>query len=339
MKTGIFSLLTILLVNLFPIVSFSESSLRVRDLRCEYQRDPLSIDSPAPRLSWILESPRRSAKQTAYRILVATEKDTLRNNTGDLWDSGKVSSIQSIQIAYAGKALASFQRCFWKVRVWDGEGNPSPWSDTAVWSMGILQESEWQAKWIGAPEKSPSLPIFRREFSLDRKVKSARIYISGLGFYELRLNGEKVGDSLFDPGWTNYRRTCMYAAYDVTKQIRRGGNALGVMLGNGFFNVTGGRYVKYTGSFGEPRFILHLRVEYTDGSIAETVSDESWRCSPGPILFSCIYGGEDYDARLEIPGWDEAGLDDSAWKSATACEGPGGQLAAQIGYPIRAMQE
>lgn len=331
--------LLLIFISSLALSSSADAALHVRDLRCEYQANPLAIDTFSPRLSWILESSQRGQMQTAYQILVSGEEDSLKKDIGDLWDTGKVQSSESIQIPYAGKSLSSFRHCFWKVRVWDGEGNPSRWSEPAAWSMGILKDSDWNARWVSFAESKSSLPLFRREFTVDKTVKYARIYVCGLGFYELRLNGQKIGESLFDPGWTNYKKTCLYAAYDVTQQIRQNGNALGVMLGNGFFNVTGGRYVKYTGSMGDPQFILKLRIEYADGTVSEVVSGDSWRASPGPITFSCIYGGEDYDARLEQPGWDRAGFDDSKWKAAKVGEGPGGKLVAQSAAPIRAIQE
>jgi len=328
----------------FPAAG-ADGSLRIRELRCEYQHHPLAVDVVRPRVSWILESSQRNQRQTAYQVLVASSHENLDKNLGDLWDSGQVTSDRSIQVEYAGKPLASYQNCFWKVRVWDANGQSSPWSEPAAWSMGILQDDEWNARWLcfpqseTNPDQPASLPIFRRGFSIDKEIKQARVYVCGLGFYELRLNGEKVGDALFDPGWTNYRKTCLYSTYDVTTQLRAGENALGVMLGNGMYNVTGGRYVKFTGSFGPPKFILKLRIEYTDGQVTEIVSDESWCCHTGPIVFSCIYGGEDYDARLEQPGWDAPGFADASWSPAQVCVGPGGGLVSQMAPPIRVIQQ
>ena len=158
---------------------------------------------------------------------------------------------------------------------------------------------------LGRPSATIQL---RKEFALEKEIKRAVVYVCGLGFYELRLNGQKVGDRVLDPGWTNYRKTCLYTAYDVTAQLTRGRNAIGVMLGNGMYNVPGGRYVKFTGSFGPPKVILQLYVEHADGTSTVVVSDESWTWAPSPVVFSCIYGGEDYDARQEMPGWDKAGL-------------------------------
>ncbi len=186
----------------------------------------------------------------------------------------------------------------------------------------------------------PSATVqLRKEFALEKEIKRAVTYVCGLGLYELRLNGQKVGDRVLDPGWTNYRKTCLYTAYDVTAQLARGRNALGVMLGNGMYNVPGGRYVKFTGSFGPPKVMLQLYVEYADGTSTMVVSDESWTWAPSPVVFSCIYGGEDYDARLELPGWDKPGFNAAAFRPVCVVEGPGGRLTAQAAPPIKVMAE
>jgi alpha-L-rhamnosidase len=189
-----------------------------------------------------------------------------------------------------------------------------------------------------APAPAAGIQL-RKEFALEKDVRRAVVYVCGLGHYELRLNGEKVGDRLLDPGWTNYRKTCLYAAYDVTGRLVRGRNALGVMLGNGMYNVPGGRYVKFRGSFGPPKLILQLYVEHADGTSTVVASDASWTWAPGPVVFTCVYGGEDYDARKETPGWDRPGFDAGAFRPVVVVEGPGGRLAFQAAPPARVMQE
>ena len=192
---------------------------------------------------------------------------------------------------------------------------------------------------LHADDVKPSAGIqLRKEFALDKDVKRAVAYVCGLGHYELRLNGHKVGDRVLDPGWTNYRKRCLYTAYDVTDRLTRGPNAVGVMLGNGMYNVPGGRYVKFSGTFGTPKMILHLFVEYADGTSATVVSDGSWTWAPSPVVFTCVYGGEDYDARKEMPGWDKAGFNAAAFKPVVAVDGPGGRLSAQAAPPIKVMQ-
>lgn len=318
------------------------------ELRCEYHTNPLAIDSPQPRLSWILNSDpgERGQVQTAYQVLVASSPDALKIDRGDLWDSGRVASDQSIQVEYAGKPLLSRTRCHWKVRVWDKAGKASAWSEGATWTMGLLAQEDWNAKWIGTRAKpdavdlTPSATIqLRKEFAIEKEIKRAVAYVCGLGFYELRLNGRKVGDRVLDPGWTNYRKTCLYAAYDVTAELTRGRNAVGVMLGNGMYNVPGGRYVKFKGSFGPLKVILQLHVEHADGTSTVVVSDESWTWAPSPVVFSCIFGGEDYDARKEMPGWDMAGFNAGAFKPVVVMDGPGGRLSARAAPPIKVMRE
>jgi alpha-L-rhamnosidase len=312
------------------------ADLTVARLRCAYRANPLGVEAAHPRLSWGLQSAQRGQRQTAYQVLVASSAESLAKDQGDLWDSGKVVSDQSIHVPYAGKPLASRMQCYWKLRAWDKNDRPSSWSEPARWTMGLLKPTDWQARWIAA---SAPLPLLRREFRVAKPVRRADLYVCGLGFYELHLNGQKVGDSVLDPGWTNYRKTCLYAAYDVTRQLVEGDNALGVMLGNGMYNVAGGRYTKFTGSFGPPKLVLQLHIEYADGSSSIVVSDGSWKTAAGPTTFSCIYGGEDYDARKEPAGWDRPGFDERSWTPARVVEGPGGRLVAQSAPPIKVMQE
>ena len=322
------------------------AALNPSQLQCEYRTNPAGVDLVEPRLGWVLESTvpdARSLRQTAYQIVVATEPDPTQPGRADLWDSGKVVSDQMTHIAYAGRSLASHQRCWWAVRVWDQDGQASAWSKPAAWTMGIL-DGEWQAKWVRAGtggDASGPLPLFRREVTLEKPVKLALASICGLGFYELSINGRKAGDLVLDPGWTDYRKRCLYTTYDVTDMIRTDSGqakaALGVMLGNGMFNVRGGRYVKFTGSFGPPQFIFQLHVKFADGTTTNILSDSSWKTAPGPVTFSCIFGGEDYDARREQPGWDRTGFDDAKWQAAVETGGPGGRLSAQSAPAIKVM--
>lgn len=504
---------------MLSIVCFSVAAvanaapLAVEDLRCEYRQDPLGVDATQPHLSWTLVAEERAQRQIAYRVLVASSPELLTNDTGDLWDSGKVASNATMQILYAGKPLESGAGCWWKVQAWNKDDAPSAWSEPATWTMGLLEPSDWQAEWIGYREtstnandvvfdaaewiwspgepehprksapageryfrftfpvrevrvlvgakllitadnqfkiyvngklagesdgtdeawRSPKLldvmgklvagdnvlavqasnptpspagliaklvlnsndgpqetfvtdkawkcsptapegwqqpefddsawpqamelgsfgcepwgdihivkpqvvPMFRREVQINKPVKRALAFLCGLGFHELSVNGSKVGDHELEPGWTNYRKTCLYATYDVTDLLRQGPNAVGVMLGNGMYNVVGGRYVKFTGTFGPPKVIAQIRIDYDDGTSTFIGTDKTWKSAPSPITFSCIYGGEDYDARLEQPGWNEPGFDDRSWKAAMPTEGPGGRLVAQSAPPIKTME-
>ncbi|MGO8785972.1 MAG: glycoside hydrolase family 78 protein [Terriglobia bacterium] len=317
------------------------TSPSITSLRCEYRVAPRGVDAVQPRLSWALVSSERAQSQTAYQILVASSPAAIERGEADLWDSGKVASRESINIPYAGKPLSSHQRCYWKVRAWDKNDKPSEWSPAANWSMGILKQEDWKATWIAWSRtaiNSGPLPMFRREFAVKRKVSHATAYICGLGFFELYLNGRKVGDHVLEPGWTNYRRTNLYATYDVEDFLRPGANAVGVLLGNGMYNVAGGRYVKFTESFGRPKFILHLRIEYDDGTTQVVVSDDHWKAAASPTRFSCIYGGEDYDARREQQGWNEPGFADKGWEAAETVDDSTERLFSQSQPPIKVMQ-
>src|SRR5208283_4155206 len=297
-------------------------------------------DTPQPRLSWVLDSKQRAQAQTAYQILVASSDALLNADTGDLWDTGTVTSDQTLQVVYGGKALSSSQRCFWKVRVWNKGGKACAYSRPAYWGMGLLSPQDWQGQWIAHTTDTNSLPapMLRRAFTLEGKIKQARAYICGLGYYELYLNGKKVGDHLLDPGYTRYDKRALYATYDVTDALRRGKNAVGVILGNGWYNVQ----TKAVWDFHKapwraaPKLLMQVRVEYADGRVETIGTDSHWATSTGPITFDSIYGGETYDARAEKPGWDTPEYDDSGWSMAQEVSPPGGKLAAQMMPPIKA---
>ena len=268
------------------------SPLAVEHLRCEYREDPLGIESAQPRLSWWLRSEVRGQQQVAYQVLVASAPEVLARGEGDMWDSGRVASDQSVLVAYRGQPLAALQQVWWKVRAWPqkpGDGQPSAWSEPRTWTMGLPGPQAWRAKWIAfdtsrlesrlqAEKTSPThvnaelqtgkdgkpippLPLLRKAFQADKPIRRAVVCVCGLGQCELAVNGSKIGDHVVDPGWTNYRKRCLYAMYDVTASLRRGENVLAVMLGNGMYNVTGGRYTKFLGSFGPPKLILQLQNE------------------------------------------------------------------------------
>ena len=498
---------------------------QVERLRCEYLVNPVGIDVVEPRLSWQIVDPRRGARQTAYQVLVASNEGNLTADRGDLWDSGRVDSDQSVHVVYAGGPLQSHQECHWKVRIWDQDGKVTQWSKPALWSMGILTPAQWQAQWLrytkpfertveaGSPAEELKLddaswiwtgegnasvevppgkrffrrtielpgelrprwaylviaaddnfrlwlnqakvsenkpeedawrrayevdlteklrpgrnvlavdvdnarpspagvamklvveladgkrmswitdeawkataspapgheyfavdlddsgwsdatvagrvgiepwkvpqtgknvgwsqaapsPVFRKTFSVAQPVRRATAYVCGLGYHELRLNGKKVGDHLLDPAFTRYDRRALYVAHDVTDQVRQGDNAVGVMLGNGWYNM----HTRATWNFdqspwrNEPTMLLHLRIELEDGTVQTIVSDSSWQANCGPVLLDSIRAGEVYDARLEIPGWDTAPFDASAWEKPEVAAAPGGILASQMMPPIR----
>ena len=303
------------------------AAMQATGLRCEYRDNPLGVDSPQPRLSWVLQSARRGEVQTGFQLLAASSLENLARNQGDLWDSGQVKSAQTVNVSYAGRPLRSAQQAFWKVRAWDQAGQPSAWSAPASWTMGLLNESDWQAKWIGAAGNAPTL-LLRREFAVKPGLRRALVFVSGLGHYEMTINGGRVTDDLLTPGWSKYNKTCLYDTYDVTPSLRAGRNAIGLFLGNGMYNVprVPGRYAKFTGSFGPQKAIAQLRLDFQDGSSEIVATDGQWRAAPGPITFTSVYGGEDYDARRYPAGWDQPGLEAANWTPALVTNGPGGVL-------------
>ena len=317
-----------ILLAAFLLAFSADAALTPADLRCDYAVNPLGVDSPNPRLFWKFESDERGQKQTGYQILVASSGKSLAKDAGDLWDSGKVDSDETIQITYAGKKLNSSQQVFWKVRAWDAVGKASAWSKPATWTMGILQKTDWNAKWITAADTNFASIVLRREFVVKPGLTRALVNVCGLGQYEMSLNGKKVGDDFLSPGWTKYDKTCLYDTRDITADLRRGKNTAGLLLGNGMYDVAGAnnRYTKFKGSFGPQKVIAQIRLEYADSSVETIGTDESWRIAPGPITFSSIYGGEDFDARLVQRGWDTINFDDSRWAPAQVVNGPGGEL-------------
>lgn len=318
---------TLGILMILTLTFSTDAALTPVELRCGYAVNPLGVDSTVPRLFWKFDGADHGERQTAYQILAASSKKNLAKDMGDLWDSGKVASDESIQIPYGGKPLTSSQQVFWKVRVWDGNRKVSSWSTTATWTMGILTGAEWQAKWIGASDTNiPSL-LLRREFAVKPNLRRAMVNICGLGQYELSLNGKKVGNDFLSPGWTKYNKTCLYDTCDITSELHQGKNAIGIELGNGMYNNPGGgRFTKFKGSFGPQKAIAQIRLEYADGSTETLGTDDNWHATAGPITFSSIYGGEDLDARLVQPGWNKVGFDESQWRPATVREGPGGEL-------------
>lgn len=475
-------------------------ALRPTDLRCESRRDPVGIDAPQPRLSWVLEatsSRARGLSQTAYQVLVASDVRWLEPGKADVWDSGKMASDQSIHVGYGGPALGSHRACYWKVRVWDQDGRPSGWSETATWSMGLLNPSDWQAKWIGRdeaeapkrltgaewiwfpegqPEKNAPLatrffrravtlpagrvvkqaqfllaadnegtlfvngqnigvsrnfravsafdvtrslkagenwltitaknigdgpnpagltgrmqvdfaegeplvwavdsqwtcsekesgaswqPVkvlgavgmgpwgevslpedrrlparwLRKEFTLEKPVRRAVASLSGLGLSELYLNGQKAGNAVLSPGLTEYPKRVFYVTHDVTGLLKRGANAMGVVLGNGRYYAPRRDSPTFTRTYGFPKLLLQLRVEFADGTFTNLVSDETWKLTTdGPIRANNEYDGEEHDARMELDGWAKAGFNDAEWQAPQIVGAPGGQIVAEMIDPIR----
>ena len=321
------------LATLFATFAFAASTFAATivpaSLKCEYGSAPLGVDVAAPRLYWTLAGAVRGARQTAYQLQVASSVKSLTAGHADLWDSGKEDSDETAHVRYAGKELKSSQQVFWKVRVWGEAGKPSAWSAPATWTMGVLRAEDWAgARWLGTTDTNVQNVLLRREFTVKPGLQRALVHVCGLGQYELFLNGKKSGDALLAPGWTKYDQTVLYETHDVTAALRRGDNALGLTLGNGMFNVvSGGRFAKFKKSFGGQRAIAQLRLEYADGLIETIVTDDQWKQGGGPITFNSIYGGEDYDARLEQRGWNAPGFNAASWPQAQIVAAPGGQLS------------
>jgi len=324
--------------------------LHPTNLRCEQLTDPLGIDVLTPRLSWISESQQRAQKQTAYQILAAGSLENLNANKGDLWDSKKIETDQSINVVYAGKPLTSGNSCYWKVKVWDKAGKESDWSQPAHWSTGLLGESDWKAKWIGLDKAvgkdNPkteftrlSARMLRKEFEMSKTIKKATVYVCGLGLFELYVNGEKIGDQVLAPALSEYNKRAYYMTFDVTQKIQQGKNAIGVILGNGrFFAPRGGIPISTT-NYGFPKLILQMNIEYSDGSTESVVSDPSWKLTAdGPIIANNEYDGEEYDATKEIPGWNKVGFDDSKWMNVEPVKPCAPKLVAQMIEPIKIME-
>lgn len=292
-------------------------SLRVVHTLCESAVDPRGVDSAAPRLSWSLVGTGRAERQSAWQVQAANSRERLSEGRPDLWDSGKVSGSESLHIPYQGAALTCSQTVYWQVRVWNERDEATAWSDPAEWTMGLLSAADWKADWIRSPSSGPN-PLFRRSLRARSGLVRAWAHVCGLGHYELRINGRKVGEDVLSPGWTQYRSTTLYETRDVTGWLREGENVVGIVLGNGMYHVERppGRFAKFVGSYGALRVVAQVRLLYQDGTVETIGTNSDWRTHDGPIQFSSIYGGEDFDARRASPGWDLPGFDDRAWSPA-----------------------
>lgn len=362
----------------FCIVNWSvDAMIFPVKLRCEYLENPQVVDITNPRLSWInlADKDERNQFQTAWEIRVAGTKEKLLNGQADLWNSGKVVSDQSTNRVYQGKKLISRQDCWWQVRTWDKNGIISQWSEPSFWSMGILNPEEWKAKWIGAPWQGeealpqparqqpgqaadpvalpPPAPLLRKSFKIIKDVASSRAYVTGLGYFELYVNGDKVSKDVLVPNVTAYGKRpglennyisvpdnfreyrVMYLSYDITSMLKKGENAVGAILGNGFYNAP----INWTQSYGSPRFLGQIYVKYTDGTEEVITSDGSWKASKSPIVMDLVFDGEHYDARLEQPGWSSPGFDDSKWEQAALRKTPEGKMKAHMSPADRVMEE
>ncbi len=347
--------LTLVLVGwqmLHPFVNMSplayqgsiKTMLKLSELTTEYKKNPLSIDNLKPRFSWQIESTGRGVVQSAYHIRVAKSERDLQAGKNLAWDSGQVKSNESIHREYAGQALESGGRYYWQVRAWDASGKDTGWSEPAFFEMGLLNSTDWKASWIEPdlpedPKNSNPSPMLRREFKLSGAIEKACAYVTSHGLYEMHLNGQRVGDEVFTPGWTSYNKQLQYQTYDVTNLLKAGDNAVGILLGDGWYRgnlAWGGKRNIYGDKLG---LLLQIEVTYKDGRKELITSDEKWKASTGAILMSEIYHGETYDARLEKTGWAASGFADGEWKGVKVAEHSKTILTAPASPPVRKVEE
>lgn len=353
------SFLIFALIIAFSSCTTNENTfLSVQNLKSTINEKPITTRKIDVFFSWQISSEHRNQLQSAYQIEVAINPDDLKTSKNILWDSGKINSDKSALVLGDGLELKSAQTYFWKVKIWNQDGKESSWSGLACLKTGLFSENDWvDAKWIGYKDlpaakrmvpgvhgngdklgdkcvDRPVVPLFRNEFEVAEDMESATLFISGLGQYEASINGEKVGIAFLTPGWTNYDKTVLYNSYDVTSMIKPGKNAVGAIVGNGFYNINRERYRKLVIAYGEPRLLAQLRIRYKDGTEKIIVSGADWKASPSPIIFTSIYGGEDYDARLEQGGWNQANFNDQSWQQAVLVTPPSGKLTEEKDYPL-----
>lgn len=328
---------------LFVFCTIAFASTSVYDLTCEYHTNPIGIDVVQPRFNWKIESEKLNVKQSAYEIRVASSLNSLKKGKDLLWHTGKKVSQQSVGVVYEGQALESMQRAYWQVRVWDDANKVSAWSEPAFWELGLLGTKEWEASWITMPggeyiDKSLPSQYYRFEFSTSKKVSSARVYVSSLGLYHMYINGEKVGNQLFTPGFTSYNKRIQYQSYDVTDMLQET-NAIGAIVGDGWYRGRIG-WEGDVAHYGKKlALIAQLHITYTDGTTEVVKTDDSWKTSYGAIITSDIYDGEHYDARKEDNGWSLASFDDAQWNAVSILDHSKDLLVASNGLAVRATQE
>ncbi|MGF2413899.1 MAG: family 78 glycoside hydrolase catalytic domain, partial [Ferruginibacter sp.] len=325
------------------------AQVTIKNLRCEMLTNPLGIDALQPRFSWQLESRKKNVVQTSFQIIVSSTQQKLNAGDGDMWKSATINDSKSLLIGYEGKPLQSATKYFWKVKVITNKGEGFT-NEKAFFSTGLLKAEDWKAKWIGYDKASAwdsitqwsrlSARYLRKEFVNASAVKRATVYISGLGMYELFINGKKIGDQVLAPNPTDYRKSFFYNTHDVTTQIKTGKNAIATVLGNGrFFTMRQNYKTQKHNTFGYPKLLLQLEIEYANGTKQIVVSDESWKLNvDGPIRTNNEYDGEEYDATKEFNGWYTTGFNDSQWMKPELVKAPAGKLIAQFAEPMKVMK-
>ena len=341
---------TLLSAITLPSYVFAESPLQPATLRTEYIENPLGINTGLPRFSWTFTTTARNQFQSAYEILVSDNIKDIQQNKGNVWTTGKVTASQNLHIEYNGVALKSLTRYYWKVRVYNQNGELSGWSKTNWFETAMLQPGDWQAQWISDGTAQPAkdedyyktdrMPLLRKTFTAKKRIASGRLYISGMGYYEAYLNGKKISDHVLDPGWTTYREQVLYVVHDITALLKKGNNVAGIMLGNGWWNPLPfklfGRWdLREYQQTGRPCVKAEMHIRYTDGTIEKIITDNSWQTAPGPVTQNNVYLGEHYDARLEQDDWLQVKTNSAVWKQAVPVNGPSGELAVQMQPAIK----
>ncbi len=335
------SFLSILFIFLFACTA-KKNSVSIQNMTCEHLENPIGIDAKKPRFSWQLFSENQGVGQKAYRLVVGTDSEKVSNGQGDYWDSGNILA-STIPAVYDGPDLQPFTTYFWSVQVQLNEGSWSAFSDAASFETGMMNQTNWRGDWISDTYdyNIKPAPYFRKEFSVGKKIKSARAYIAVGGLYELYLNGEKVGNHRLDPMYTRFDRRTLYVTYDITNNLKDGDNAVGVVLGNGWYNhqSTAVWYFDKAPWRARPKFCMDIRISYDDGSEEIVSTNRSWKTSPSPIIFNSIYTAEHYDARLQQPGWNKPGFDDEKWGRVMCTNAPSQNIVAQAMQPVRNVTE
>ncbi len=316
----------------------SDNEIEITNLKCEYLVNPVGIDSPAPRFVWQITGRETGFKQTAYEIIVGADSIKVASRKGTQWGSGKLKSGQSLAV-YSGNSLKPVTKYYWSVKIWDENDVSSKWSKTASFETGMMDSKNWRGDWISDTRDiglKPA-PWFRKEFTASKTIQSARVYIAVGGLYELYVNGEKAGNHRLDPMYTRFDRRTLYVAHDVTKMVSEGQNAVGVLLGNGWYNhqSTAVWYFHEAPWRARPKFCMDLHINYSDGTKEIISTGTDWKTTLSDVIFNSIYTAEHQDARLRQPGWNSPGFDDSVWKNAIPVSAPSNNIVAQNLHPIR----
>lgn len=333
-----------LLFNGFLIIQTAKAAepAKASGLRCEYLSNPIGIDAKHPRLTWLMADAQQGAAQTAYQLFVGTDSVAVSTGKGDSWVTTKVASTENLT-SYNGKALQPFTKYYWRVQLWDQAGKKLSASTIASFETGMMEMRNWKGSWISDNKGiavNPA-PYFRHTFNTSKTIKSARAYIAVAGLYELYINGKKIGNHRLDPMYTRFDRRTLYVAYDVTANLQNGKNAIGVLLGNGWYNhqSTAVWYFHQAPWRGRPTFCMDLRITYADGTVETVSSNTQWKTALSPVVFNSIYTAEHYDARKEQPGWNTPSFIDSAWKPVINRSAPSVNIVAQSLQPIRNVEE